>query len=104
MDGVEIGNLAYLGLLLVAVVFWFISNHRQSLGKTMQQALAWGLIFLGVIAAVAMWDDIRSVAIPTEAVLSDEGRIEIPRGAGGHYRVTAMNDGGPQGARQSPCA
>ena len=47
----QIGHLTYLILLGAAVVFWFVTNHRQSFGRTMQQALAWALIFLGVVAA-----------------------------------------------------
>ncbi len=52
MDGDNIARIAYLGLLGAAVVAWFISQNRQSLGKTMQQAMAWVFIFIGVIAVV----------------------------------------------------
>lgn len=93
MSEFEIGNLVYLSVLGVAVVLWFVSDIRQSLGKTVQQALAWGLIFLGVIAAVGMWEDIRSAALPTQAVFADQGRIEIPISADGHYYLTAQVNG-----------
>lgn len=95
MNAEDYGRLTYLVLLGAAVVFWFVTNHRQSLGKTMQQALAWGLIFLGVVAAVAMWDDIRGAARPLNAVVSDEGRIEIPRGMDGHYHISVEINGTP---------
>ncbi|MEP2533166.1 TIGR02281 family clan AA aspartic protease [Shimia sp.] len=93
MSSLELGNLAYLVLLTSAVAFWFFGSNRQSLGKTMQHAVLWGLIFLGVIAVVGLWDDIRSTVIPTQSVFSDSGRIEIPRGQDGHYRLTLdVND------------
>ncbi|SFM16472.1 aspartyl protease family protein [Shimia aestuarii] len=88
MSNIEIGNLAYLVLLTAAVGFWFFVSNRNSLGKTLQQAVIWGLIILGMIAVVGLWDDIRSTVRPTQAVFSDAGRIEIPRGQDGHYRLT----------------
>ena len=54
MNSFEIGNLIYLVLLLVMVLIWFVAQNRQSLGKMVQQALAWGLIFVGVIAAIVL--------------------------------------------------
>lgn len=88
MSSIEIGNLAYLVLLTSAVGFWFFVSNRETLGKTLQQAVLWGLIILGMIAAVGLWDDIRATVRPTQAVFSEAGRIEIPRGPDGHYRLT----------------
>ena len=39
-----------LVLLLTAVVGWFFAQNRKSLGKNMQFAAIWGLIFVGAIA------------------------------------------------------
>lgn len=85
MNSFEIGNLIYLVVLLSAVAFWFFAQNRNSLGKTMQHALTWGLLFIGVIAAVGLWEDIRSTVRPTQAVFEDAGRIEIPRSPDSHY-------------------
>lgn len=95
MNGDDIGHMIYLVVLGAAVLFWFVTNHRQSFGKTVQQALAWGLIFIGVITAVALWDDLRSAAIPVDAVFADQDRIEIPRHRDGHYYVRVDIDGTP---------
>ncbi|MGH1465564.1 MAG: retropepsin-like aspartic protease family protein [Cognatishimia sp.] len=93
MDQIETPHLIYLILLAIAVVAWFVSDVRQTFRKTVQQALAWVLIFLGVIAAVGMWEEIRSAAIPTQTVFADQGRIEIPVSPDGHYYLTAeVND------------
>ncbi|TKZ20733.1 TIGR02281 family clan AA aspartic protease [Shimia litoralis] len=95
MSSFENGQLTYLVVLCAAVLFWFVTNHRQSFGKILQQAMAWVLIFLGVIVAIGMWGDIRDTVRPTQAVFSDEGRIEIPRSQDGHYRLTLTINGKP---------
>ncbi|MDP4990193.1 MAG: TIGR02281 family clan AA aspartic protease [Marivita lacus] len=93
MSGMEYGNLAYLVLLAVVLVFWFFIQNRQSLNKTLQQGAVWGLIFLGVIAAVGLWGDIRQTVQPQQLVMSDTGRVEVPRAPDGHYYLTlAIND------------
>lgn len=88
-------NLVYLVLLLSAVVFWFFVQNRESLGKLTQQALAWGLIFAGAMAVVALWDDIEGAVMPQQSVFASEGRISLPRAPDGHYYLTAEVNGAP---------
>lgn len=85
MDGDNIARIAYLGLLGAAVVAWFISQNRQSLGKTMQQAMAWVFIFIGVIAVVGLWEDIRTTVSPAPQMTVTGQTIEVPRAHDGHY-------------------
>ncbi|QYK40068.1 MAG: retroviral-like aspartic protease family protein [Paracoccaceae bacterium] len=87
MDGTEIGRLAYLVLLLAAVGGWAMMEYRGRLGFALRTAMAWGFIFLGVIAGYGLWQDIRSTALSVQSV-SDSGRIEVPRGADGHFHLT----------------
>jgi len=87
MNEFEFGNLVYLGILGCAIVFWFVTNHRQSFGKSLQQGLAWLLIFVGVVAAYGMWGDIRSTVLVQATVNEQTGSIEIPRSPDGHYRL-----------------
>ncbi|MDX5383534.1 MAG: TIGR02281 family clan AA aspartic protease [Rhodobacterales bacterium] len=93
MDGNDLGRLTYLILLGAVIVFWFVAQNRQSLGKTMQQALVWGLLFLGVIAAFGLWSDIRQTVRPAQSVMTAEGRIELPRAPDGHYYMTVQVNG-----------
>lgn len=95
MTGDDFGNLTYLAILACAVIFWFVTNHRQSFGKSIQQGLAWLLIFVGVIAAYGMWGDVRSTVVPTASVHADTGTIEIPRSTDGHYRLSIHVNGAP---------
>ena len=52
MTQMDFGTLAYLGLLAVVLVFWMFVQNREKLGRKLQYLAAWGLIFLGVIAAL----------------------------------------------------
>ena len=92
MESFEIGRLAYLVLLGVAVGGWFIAENRGNLGKTARQAAIWGMIFVGAIAVVGLWSDIRDDVMPRQEIAAD-GVVEIPRGFDGHYHmVLHMND------------
>ncbi len=90
MNEWEIGRLAYLGLLAVVLVGWFVVQNRQSLGKLAQQAVAWGLIFLGVIAAIGLWGDIRQTVRPSLSMVYADNTITVPRAPNGHYYMTLM--------------
>lgn len=95
MDSVETGHLAYLTVLGIAVVGWFIAENRYSLGHTIRVAMAWAFIFLGVIAAYGLWNDIRDDIAPRQSVFQDGSRIEVPRAFDGHYYLTLAVNGIP---------
>ncbi|EDM71289.1 hypothetical protein RAZWK3B_13749 [Roseobacter sp. AzwK-3b] len=95
MTDFDYARLIYLVLLGGAILMWFFAQNRASFGKLTQQALVWGLIFLGVIAAVGLWDDIRQTVRPTQTILAQDNRIELPRAPDGHYYLTAEINGTP---------
>jgi len=92
MADIETGRLAYLILLGIAVVGWFLAQNRESLGKTAQQAVVWGLIFIGVIAGFGLWSDIRDDVTPRQSV-TGSGIIEVPRSFDGHYYLVLQING-----------
>ncbi len=92
MDDFDTAHLIYLIMLGLAVVSWFVATNREKLGTIAQQALIWGLIFIGVIAAIGLWDDIRSTVSPRQSV-SGDNRVELPRQADGHYYLSAEVNG-----------
>lgn len=94
MDTNDIPRLIYLGLLLAAVGGWFFMTARRNVSKTLQQAAIWVFIFLGAIAAVGLWEDIRQTVQPRAAV-SQDGTINVPRSADGHYHLTLEVNGAP---------
>jgi aspartyl protease family protein len=95
MSDFDTARLLYLVLLGGAIVLWFFAQNRASWGKVTQQAIIWALIFVGVIAAVGLWGDIRQTVRPGQAVVAESGRIELPRAADGHYYLTAQVNGAP---------
>lgn len=95
MDGYEIGRLSYLVLLGAALLMWFFTHNRQSLGKTVQQVMAWVFIFVGVIALVGLWDDIRSTVGTTPQMAVTGNTIEVPRSFDGHYYLPMLVNGKP---------
>ncbi|KGB82936.1 MAG: TIGR02281 family clan AA aspartic protease [Pseudomonadota bacterium] len=95
MAGAEFGRLAYLLLLTAAVGGFFVIQNRRRLGAMAQQAAVWGLIFVGVIAAVGLWSDIRTTVMPRQSVFSEQGRIEVPRAPDGHFYLTVAVNGTP---------
>lgn len=92
--GEAFGRMAYLVLLLIAVGGFLLVELRARPGKTLRQAAAWGLIFLGAIALAGLWDDIRSAVSP-QARMLEGGRIEVPMGSDGHFHLTARVNGTP---------
>lgn len=93
MDGDTVARLAYLMILLVAVGGWVIVEYRNRMGLALRTAMAWVLIFVGVMAGYGLWSDLRS-DVQRQAVMVD-GQMEIPRAPDGHYYVTLDVSGTP---------
>jgi aspartyl protease family protein len=85
------GQLIYLGLLLVALGGWVMVEYRNRLGFALRTALAWGMIFLGVIAGYGLWNDLRKDLVPTQ--ISGANTVAIPIAADGHYYPRLMVNG-----------
>lgn len=95
MSGDDTASLIYLSILGSAVAFWFFVQNRQKLGKTVQQAMAWALIFVGLIAVFGLWDDIRTTVRPSLGTVTESGGIEVPRAPDGHFYLTLRINGAP---------
>ncbi|MAU52611.1 MAG: TIGR02281 family clan AA aspartic protease [Roseovarius sp.] len=94
MDRIDLPSLVYLVILGSVIGLWFFAQNRASPGKLAQHAAIWGLIFLGAIAVVGLWGDIRQTVQPRQTVMTG-GRIELPRAPDGHYYLTAEVNGVP---------
>ena len=93
MDGDSIARLGYLALLLAAVGGWMIVEYRGRLGQALRTAAAWGLIFLGAMAAYGLWNDIRGPGTGPGQILTEAGKVELPRAPDGHYYATLSVNG-----------
>ncbi len=94
MEHLDTPRLVYLVILGSAIGLWFFVQNRAARGKLAQYAAIWGLIFLGAIAVVGLWGDIRQTVQPRQSMM-DGGRIEVPRAPDGHYYLTAEVNGVP---------
>ena len=94
MDGDQIARVLYLALLGSALAGYLLVSGRGRLGQMTQHAAVWALIFVGAVAAVGLWGDIRDDVAPRQSLLED-GRIEVPRGPDGHYDAMLEVNGEP---------
>lgn len=92
MDGETLARVGYLAIILVALGGWVMVEFRQRMGQALRMALAWGLIFVGVMAGYGLWSDIRRDVMPIQEVAAD-GAVEVPRAADGHYYLTVTING-----------
>lgn len=95
MTADQIGNLIYLSLLGAAIAGWYLVNQRTKLNKTLQYAALWALIFVGVVAAYGLWNDLQGTVLPQQSVFAEQGVIELPRERDGHYYMTLDINGAP---------
>ena len=94
MQDFDFARLTYLVILGSVLVLWFVVQGRESIGRLLQHALIWALIFVGALAVVGLWQDIRQTVRPSQNVVSGD-RIELPRARDGHYYLTAQVNGTP---------
>ncbi|MGO4855154.1 retropepsin-like aspartic protease family protein [Phaeovulum sp. W22_SRMD_FR3] len=92
MSGDMLAQLGYFSLILIAVGGYVVAEMRRRPGRVLQQALVWGLIFVGVIGAAGLWDQISQKAMPRQSA-GEGGQIELPLGRDGHFHLTAVVNG-----------
>lgn len=83
MSSDDTARLLYLGLILASVAGWVMVEYRQRLGQALRTILAWGMIFVAMMAGYGLWGDIRRDILPQQAVSADQ--ITVPRASDGHY-------------------
>ncbi|WP_377504914.1 TIGR02281 family clan AA aspartic protease [Octadecabacter sp. R77987] len=94
MDGDQTARFIFLALLGLAIAGGYLVQHRKEMGKVAQQAAVWVLIFVGMIAAVGLWGDIRDDIMPRQSAFAG-GITEVPRQRDGHFYLTLDVNGQP---------
>ncbi len=92
MTSDDLPRFLYLLLLLLAVGGFFLVESRRNLGRSLQTAAIWALIFLGAIGGYGLWDDIRRDTGTAASVVTG-GRIDLPQAPDGHFYLSAEVDG-----------
>lgn len=93
MNTDQIMQIAYLGLLAAAIGGSYIFANKDNLSKVAQQAAIWGMIFVGTIAAIGLWNDVSRDVTNRQSVMGSE--IIVPRSVDGHYYMTLEVNGVP---------
>lgn len=93
MSSDQIAQMIYLGLLVTVIAGYFFMQNRLRLGKTLQMAGVWVLIFIGAIAGVGLWDDIRGTVLSQQSAYLDDGEVVVPRARDGHYYLNINING-----------
>ncbi|MEH6647756.1 retropepsin-like aspartic protease family protein [Sulfitobacter sp.] len=93
MTSDDTASLIYLALLACAVGGWFIVQNRGGMAKMLQQGMIWGFLFLGVIAAYGLWNDVQRQTMNNQMLQMGNGQISVPRQLDGHYYLTLAING-----------
>ena len=92
MEGIDVDNFIYLSVLFAALSFYLLLSQRRHIGRMVRHLTLWILIFIGVMASIGLWEDLRPRIAPTQIIAGD-GIIEVERGTSGHYSVRADVNG-----------
>ena len=96
MAGQDYARLTYLGILIAVLVGSVLITRRGALGKMAKQAGIWLFIFVTVIAAMGMWQDIRTTHPPGANADSTQvkgDKIVLSKQSDGHYYLNlTVND------------
>ncbi|GAA4224729.1 aspartyl protease family protein [Sagittula marina] len=95
MSNDQLAQALFLGLLAASGLGWVYMAFRQSPGRFTQNLIAWALLFIGAIAAAGLWQDVQGSLNERQALVTEDGHVEIPRGYDGHYYVTLELNGQP---------
>ncbi|SFI71247.1 retropepsin-like aspartic protease family protein [Celeribacter neptunius] len=90
----DTGRILYLSLLLGVIGFYYVIANRNRMGQMLRHAVLWLLIFIGALAAVGLWQDVKPRLAPAQ-ISDGNGVITVDRDHSGHFSVTADLNGVP---------
>ena len=87
MNKAQTVDTIYLSLLGGALLLTYLLASRTNISQMLQQMGIWVLIFMGAIAVIGIWPEIKSTVTPRQSVV-DGTTIVLPRSRDGHYYLT----------------
>ncbi len=88
-------RVIYLALLGAALAVGVFSVYRHRMGQAVQHAAIWGLIFVGVILAVAFLEPLKQSLFNDEPQAIDDRTIQLRQARDGHFYATLQINGQP---------
>ncbi len=92
MDTDQIMRLIYLGLWGTVLVSYVLVARARNLSAMLRNLVLWGLIFVGVAAAWALWQDLPA---QRDARVTTDGTVVLRAGADRHFRLELSVNGAP---------
>jgi aspartyl protease family protein len=86
LDGDQIAQLIYLGILGIVLVSYMLIARQQGIGQMLRHAILWALIIVGVAAGYGLWQDIDSTRANRLSV-SGTGAITVQAARDGHFHL-----------------
>lgn len=86
-------RVIYLSLILASLGAWFIAEFRGRMGQGTRMLLAWGAIFVAVMAGYGIFTDLRSSQTTQQRTEGDS--ITVQRQPDGHFYLVLEVDGQP---------
>lgn len=94
MTGDDIASFVALFSILLVVGGGFLLSSRIGMGQALRNLMTWALIFVGFIAAYALWDDVRGEFQPAQTVMQNDATV-LNRAGDGHFYATLDVNGVP---------
>ncbi len=91
-DGDQIARLVYLGIWGTVLVSYVLISRTQGLGQSLRHLMLWGLIFVGVAAGYALWQDISD---SNRIAVTGDGALVLQADRSGHFNLTMAVNGTP---------
>ena len=85
LTGDDYAVLTYLVLLLLVVGGSMVVSSRGQINKTLQHVAIWGLIFVGMVGAYGLRDQIEASLYPERPVMLELGTVSFNRARDGHF-------------------
>lgn len=95
MNGDQITSLIYLLVLLTVIGGGFVLGNRIPMGQWVRTMGTWFFLFVGLIVAYGLWDDVQNEFQPANAALISDDAITVPRQRDGHFHLTLRINGEP---------
>lgn len=97
MNGDDIAQLIYLGVLILVIGGYFLASSRANMPRMLQQGAIWVFIFIGAITVAGLWSEMSGTALPRQSVVQTDGGtiVSAPRSPDGHYYLALTINGTP---------
>lgn len=93
MTADDLANLAYFGIVIFALIGWFLVEARGRMGQMTRQILAWLLIFVAMAGGYGLYQNFG--LSDQRQIVAGAGEIVVARSGDDHFYLRLDVDGTP---------